>query len=235
MEENSNSNFVIVPIKRGFLEIEKLYHAIVPLGGMICGGYARYCASPRWQPDPASDVDIYCSEKEVFEEIRKFFLDKLEIRHTNDMAITYTHPKDGDYYFAPPIQLIKPIKEGAIVAKGRMEDILQNFDFSVIRAAIKSPTEVMVDKDFLEDEKHKRLVLKNIHCPISSTLRCMKYSRKGYWLRPFGVLKLLQDWENRSDSYRNKITEMLYRSKNDPKNGLTKEEVEELEALMRID
>jgi len=61
----------------------------------------------------------------------------------------------------------------------------------------------------------------------------MKYSRKGYWLRPFECLKLFIDWTDRPDDYRVKLVEFLRKaSEND---GLTQAEVDELEAMMRID
>lgn len=230
-----NKDFVTVPIIRGFMEISQLYDDVTKLGGVICGGYVRYCCSPRPKPVPGSDVDIYCKDEEIYKSIiTRFSLHNLEKRHENEMSFTYRRPKQGPYAYAPPIQVIKPIRQGAIVANGSFEEIIANFDFTVIRAAITSPTTALVDKDFLEDESHLRLKIKNIHCPISSTLRCMKYSRKGYWLPPFEVLKLFLDWERRDDNYRSKIAEFLTISNKDKK-GLTKEQVEELEALMRID
>ena len=133
----------------------------------------------------------------------------------------------------PPIQLIKPMQEARIVSFGDKKTILENFDFTVIRAAIISSEQVYVDADFLHDEKHTLLRLKNIHCPVSSSLRCMKYSRKGYWLRPFECLKLFIDWTDRPDEYRVKLVEFLHKaSEND---GLSQEEVDELETMMRID
>jgi len=129
--------------------------------------------------------------------------------------------------------LIKPIREGKIVASGEMKEILENFDFTVIRCGFTSSQKILVDADFLHDEERKILRLKNIHCPISSTLRCMKYAAKGYWLKPFETLKLFLDWDSRSDEYRNKLVDFLEKSKEGE--GLSKEDITELEALMRID
>ncbi|MDD5459737.1 MAG: hypothetical protein PHF37_10140, partial [Phycisphaerae bacterium] len=72
-----------------------------------------------------------------------------------------------------------------------------------------------------------------IHCPVSATLRCMKYSRKGYFLRPFECMKLFIDWSNRDQSYRDKLVDFL--TKAGQEEGLSKDDVEELEAMMRID
>jgi len=95
------------------------------------------------------------------------------------------------------------------------------------------PDRALVDADFMHDEEKKILRIKNIHCPISSTLRCMKYARKGYWLPPMQCCRLFIDWEERDEEYREKIIEFL--KKSDMGEGLTKADIEEMEALMRID
>lgn len=54
------SNFIKVPILRGFTEIEVIYDLIKDKNVYICGGYARYCCSPNKEPTPSKDLDIYC-------------------------------------------------------------------------------------------------------------------------------------------------------------------------------
>ena len=230
----SKQGFIKMPIIRGISEIRHLLKILEGYKDVafICGGYARYCAAPTASPIEATDVDIYCHDEETFSKLKEEFKE-LEIRHENDVSLTYKRPESGPYAYHVPVQLIKPILEGAIVARGTMETILSNFDFSIIRVGILSEEQVLADADFEHDEKHRLLRLKNIHCPISSTLRCMKYSRKGYYLRPFEGLKLFIDWSNRSDDYRFKLVAFL--EKSDQDEGLSKEEVEELEKLMRID
>lgn len=236
----SKEGFETVPLRRGFDVIRPLWKileevkAITVKDCFICGGYARFCASPNPKPTEATDIDIYCEDESVFETL-KAVLDKLnlKVRHENNISLTYAAKEDGDFSYMPDLQLIKPLKEARIVSVGDKKTILSNFDFTVIRAAILSDSEVMVDADFMHDEKHKLLRLKNIHCPVSSTLRCMKYSRKGYFLRPFECLKLFIDWSNRDQDYRDKLIEFL--TKASAEDGLTKEDVEELEAMMRID
>jgi len=236
----SKNGFEVVSLKRGFDSIRPLWKIIEKVKAdtgndcFICGGYARFCASPRRDVVVAGDVDIYSETEAVFLALKKELDSRgLEVRHENDVSLTYAIQEEGELSFVPVIQVIKPIRDGKIVAYGDKTTILVNFDFTVIRAAILNPEEVMVDADFLHDEDNKILRLKNIHCPISSTLRCMKYAKKGYWLRPLECLKLFIDWQNRDDSYRLKLIEFLEKA-NDGE-GLSQEEVEELEALMRID
>lgn len=236
----SQDGFEIIKLQRGFTEIIPLWKILNKVidstkqDCFICGGYARYCASPKFEPVKAGDIDIYNEGKSAFNKLKQLLkYNKLNIKAENEMAITYERPKSGEFHYMPPIQAIKPIKIAKIVSVGSKETILSNFDFTVIRAAIESPTEVLVDKDFTHDESSNVLRLKNIHCPVSSTLRCLKYASKGYWLRPLETLKLFLDWDNRSDEYRGKLIGFL--DKADKGTGLTQEEVDELEALMMID
>lgn len=226
--------YEIISVKRGFTEIEPLYNLLSPFNAFICGGYVRYMGSPRHKPFPAGDVDIYCNDKDVFTDVyRELRNNGLRHKHENDVSITFSIPNDGIFKYSPTIQLIKPVIEGSIVSVGSMETILNNFDFSVVRCGLVSRTEIKADRNFLEDERKGSLRLKNIHCPISSTLRCMKYSKKGYWLKPMEAVKLFLDWEGRSEDYRKTIIEYLQKANNG--NGLSQEEIEEMESLMRID
>jgi len=228
----SQEGFVETQVFRGFTEISQVYYDVSARDGIICGGYVRYMCSPRLDPVKAGDLDVFCPTQEVFDTLKKMF--DLSIRAETDVAITYNRGgSDNRYFPAPPIQLIKPIREGKIVANGSLEEILENFDFTVIRCGLTSTHTAMVDADFDHDETNMVLRLKNIHCPISSTLRCMKYAKKGYWMPPMHVLKLFLDWDSRDQDYRDKLIEFL-KSANEGK-GLSKEDVDELEKLMRID
>jgi len=230
----------IIRLRRGFTEIQKVYELIQGLG-FIAGGYARYVSSPRRDPVTTRDLDIFPLSKTIgFEEMKQKFLD-LGFRpyHENDVSFTFNNSVEG-FEETPTIQLIKPNDTARILTYGTPEQVLNNFDFTITRAAILSPTEVLVDDDFEDDELKMHLVLKNIHCPVSSLLRCCKYSEKGYFLKPVESIKLFKDWEERDDEYKTKITEFLVASSkfdpNDPDAGpLSREDVMELERLMMID
>ena len=126
------------------------------------------------------------------------------------------------------MQLIKPMEEGVIITKGDVEIILQNFDFTVVRIGLVNQTCALADADFLHDEAKKFLRIKNIHCPISSTYRVMKYNRKGYWPSTGQIVKLFLDWDDRTPEYKSKIIEFL--NKTDP----TADEIDEMEKMMRM-
>lgn len=231
--------FVRTPLLRGKHELEPILDEVYIRKGLICGGYVRYCASQRPDVVAATDVDIYPEDNEAFDALKEFLSKRLEVKAENDMALTYKRATEGRLIALPPVQLIKPVIEGAIIATGKVEVILENFDFTVIRAGIVPHKEfpyeyeALVDANFHHDEGQKILRILNIHCPISSTLRYMKYARKGYWARPMEVLKLFLDWDNRDDEYRNKLRDFL--EKANKGEGLSREEVDHLEAMMRID
>lgn len=234
-----------IPLRRGFYEISELFALCQSAGATICGGYARYCASPR----PTAKL-IIAGDADLFphsENASKILLTALlkmgfEIAHENHVSISMKPKKDSEEKLVhiPTPQIIKPMIEGKIVTLGTTEEILENFDFTIVRAAILSPTEVMVDDQFEDDEAHGLLRLKNIHCPISSLLRCCKYARKGYFLRPSEALKLFIDWTERGEEYRTRMIELFSESSKgkvskDNPDGMTQEEIDELESLLRID
>lgn len=110
----------------------------------------------------------------------------------------------------------------------------------ICKKACGEKIDVMVDDQFEDDELHGLLRLKNIHCPISSLLRCCKYARKGYFLCPAEALKLFIDWTERGEEYRTRMIELFSESSKgkvskDNPDGMTQEEIDELESLLRID
>ena len=233
----SKDGYVKSKIYRGFQEIKYIFDIIKSqnLNCFICGGYVRYMCSPKRNPYQAGDVDIYSHTQKDFDILLKILKkDNMSVKFENDVSVTFANLNDRKHplFISPTIQLIKPLKQGAMVLKGTMEDILDNFDFTVVRCGLINENKAIVDADFEHDEIKSLLRIKNIHCPISSTLRCMKYAKKGYWMTPFESLKLFINWENRDDSYRMKIIDMVKKFED---NGITKEEIEKLEALMRID
>lgn len=234
-----------LPLRRGFFEIKSLFDACQKAGATICGGYARFCASPRPTPKvvSAGDVDLFphseSASATLLETLTAMGFEKAHENHVS-ISLKPTKEKEDELAYIPTPQIIKPVIEGNIVTLGTTEEILENFDFTIVRAAIISPTEVMVDDDFEGDEMHGLLRLKNIHCPVSSLLRCCKYARKGYFLRPSQALKLFADWTNRGPKYQARIIEIFTVSETGKKSetnpdGITQEEIDELESLLRID
>ena len=238
---SDNRVFITTPLVRGFTEISTLFKTIQNFNGMVCGGYARYCASLRKVVIPATDVDIFFKTPEDYELARSSFLaDGLEIKHENEVSLTFKVPEDPKHMWrtTPPIQLIKPMKEARLLTYGEREEILDYFDFTIVRATIIDENTVLVDEDFEKDELATNLRIKNIHCPVSSLFRAIKYIRRGYFLSPVESIKLFIDWQDRPQEYRDKVNSFLTKidvHKDTGESTLTQEEIDEFERLMRID
>jgi hypothetical protein len=233
-KEPERTGFEKVPVYRGFTLIKDLFALATEKRCIICGGYVRWMCSPRRQPTPAGDVDVYPHDEEAFEAMKDALAEiGFSVYHENPMAVTYTNPQGkGKWWQMPRVQLIKPVRHGKIVAYGSMEEILANFDFTVVRIGLLSEEEALADVGYLEDEKKHVIRLRNIHCPVSSTLRCMKYAKKGYWLRPSEAIRLFVDWDERGDDYKTQLFDLFFKS---AEGEISEEEVEQLEWLLRID
>lgn len=218
---------------RGFTEVSDLFEFIGD-DAIICGGWARWCASTHKKPKLASDVDVYCKSEESFNKLRDAFAatGKMPVYAEKPVAITYDKAQTM-FPGCPRIQLIKPMVQGRVVTMGTASEILDNFDFSVVRACLLSPKEVLVDEHFAEDEENGVLRINNIHCPISTMYRVIKYIDKGYWIRPMEMVKLFVDWEERPEEYRTQLVAIF----GDIAGGkeMSKEDIDELEALLHID
>jgi len=229
--ENSNKNYVRLPIQRNQELLKTFFENIIKDDGFICGGFGRISVSKSKDLIPSGDIDIYTKGKDQFEAISK----RLELAGYYEFRKSET-ARTMHYSFkgALPVQLIMPLNEGKVLLSSEnVEDILDNFDFSIARIAITKESleknEAIVDKDFEKDDAKKHLNIKNIHCPVAQVYRLSKYIEKGFWANIVQVVKILDDWSNRSDEYRIKIRETIM--KEDP----SQEEIQELEKLLHID
>lgn len=222
---------MLVPleIKRHKATLEHLFSNIIQYDGFLCGGFARVCVSPRKRPIPSRDVDVYCYTEAGFDKIKARMASMgYGIQFESEVAESYEYICKGPL----PLQLIKPKNQGAIVGVGDVESVMGAFDFTIARAAVYLKDGALIavgDKDFEDDEKHRRLVIKNIHCPIAQVYRIAKYVQKGYKIRTIEVIKVFVDWERRDPSYKDRLIEMLM--KNDP----SQFEIQELEKLLHWD
>jgi hypothetical protein len=218
-----------IKIERNIDLLNYLFDNIIQEEGFICGGFARYCCSPKKNPTIAKDIDVYCFENS-FESIKqRLFSLGYSIQFESDIAISYKYLFSNDKI---PIQLIKPINVGNIVATGTIETILNNFDFTIARCGIYKKENILTaiaDNDFLKDEKKKTLQIKNIHCPVAQVYRVSKYMEKGYRLPTLEVVKILEDWVQRDDTYKSKLLSFL--TKENP----TQDEIQHMEKLLHID
>jgi hypothetical protein len=230
-------NFVVLPVRRGSGEIIPLLMTINTLGlqdkAWVCGGHVRWMCSPRYSPEAGQDVDVYCESEEVFGKLKEYFRTQGMKEKENRMSLLFTVDKkdhENRFFSLPSIQLIKPMKVARVITNGSLKDILSNFDFTVIRIGLLNSREALADGEFFDHELTGQLRIKNIHCPISSSFRFMKYYKKGYFPKMTEIVKLFIDWDNRSDKYKMELMDLVKK-----KDNLSEEEIMKLEALMRID
>ena len=211
-------------VRRGKQIINKLF-PILLTKTHIAGGFARWVCSQNKTPIPASDIDIFCEDLATYYEMEGILNERFTFLSENEACRVF----GTGWSKIKTIQLIKPREQHAVVTMGKIETILENFDFTITRAAIMTPKTVLVDEDFDKHERKRKLVIKNIHCPISSLFRVIKYVKKGYRFSMQESLKLFLDWEQRSPEYKQEIAELLV------KENPTDEEIEHLEVLLRVD
>lgn len=231
LKPTASGNYVYMKIQRNEEVLKDLFENVIHADGFVCGGYARLCLSTNKNPVECGDIDIYCRGDKQYEKIlaRLKRLGYYEKR-ASEAANTMTYSFGGSL----PIQLIKPLNKGhVLLSSENVEDILNNFDFTIARAAITFDTidtsEGIADKDFPQDEIKKNLRIKNIHCPIAQVYRIGKYLEKGYWCNIKSIIQVFEDWNDRDDDYKRKILSTI--QKEEP----SKEEIRELEALLHID
>ena len=229
--EQVKSEYENTEIKRFNKMIKGLFDNYIKEDGFICGGFARVCITKKDNYVPCSDVDIYTKNVEAFERIKSRLLaNAYSEGKSSDAAISMKYAFDGTF----PIQLIKPLNTGHVhLSDEDVKQILNNFDFTITRAGIYKNKDgeltAICDSDFHIDDKENKLHIKGIHCPVAQVYRVNKYTQKGYRIRTLEVIKILEDWEERPESYKTKIIDTLRNE--DP----SQEEINEMEKLLHID
>ena len=128
--------------------------------------------------------------------------------------------------------MVRAFQSGRTLTYGPLEDILHNFDFTVVRIGVSDAENCLADERFLEDEAGLRLRWRNIHCPVSAVLRHAKYTRRGYYAPTGEIIRLFHDWDARGDDYKTRLNDLFLRS---AAGDMSEEDVNELEELLRID
>lgn len=173
--------------------------------GFICGGFARYALSPVDKPVVLGDIDVYCGTQEVFMSIADRFRcnPACKQRGASEIEVKYDFMiEDGYEKHSYSIQLIRPIAIFNMVSDGDWTNVLKHFDFTIAMCAILPNGKAYKHSDFDHHEIEQRLVINNIHCPISSTMRVIKYTKRGYVISSQQLLLLFLDYESRSPEWK---------------------------------
>lgn len=173
--------------------------------GFIAGGFARYCISENEAPIVPSDIDVFCGDEETFARIAaRVRADPNTVRKSETRIETkYEYRFARGYHKdAYAIQLIRPASIRNMVSDGDVRRVLDNFDFTIAKSAVLPDGTALCHEHFRRDDAANALVVTNIHCPISSAKRVIKYAARGYSITSAELLKLFEDYESRSDEWK---------------------------------
>lgn len=218
-----------VPIMRGIanntgsIAVDHL-NRIISAGGVIAGGFARYCCSTARDVAPASDIDVYAISMSAFDGLTTL-LDSMCGSFTKETGISYNWT--GDFL---SLQLIKPVEEGNLVTVGDPETIMSTYDFTVCKAAIISSTLCLVDERFSVDEAKKFLRIRKMGNPLSTLNRVIKYTKKGYSTNNFQLMKILKEWDAHKESFKSDLEQLVVKQ---DKGELVEADSEVLYSMMR--
>lgn len=179
------------PVIRGFTEISPLYNELSKTKGwFICGGYVRYMISKKPFPAHAADLDIFTSKDADIAYINSLLSAKLELVHESEISFSYKIKESTpiEWLATPKVQFIKPKNEGRLQTAGTLQEVLDNFDYTIVRCGLTSPSEAVIDHEFHEHDLANKIIIRNIHCPINSIFRVIKYASKGYKIKPLELI-----------------------------------------------
>jgi hypothetical protein len=221
-----------VEVKRVAL-VESILKDICKDEAFICGGFARVTCSPKANPIPSKDIDIYLLDEANFDKIVSRIEKAMYVKvKENDVSYVFEYALDSrDTHLQ--LNLIKPIHTGHLHTFGDLDTILENFDFTIARIGIWLDGETIkarADEDFIEDENNGILNIKNIHCPIAEIPRIAKYQSKGYRCPLIMVLRCFMDWDERDPEFKSFLINNLAKDKK-----LSTEDIQELYKRLYID
>lgn len=203
--DQSDSHVYIPTVVRRGQEFIDLVFDLTGGRGFICGGFARWACSIVEQPIVPNDIDVFCGDETTYEAIASRFTNDSRAKQQSDTAIETKYNivlRGGFDQRTIAVQLIKPTTIFNMVATGDWINVLDNFDFTIAKCAILPTGDAWAHVDFDIHEAAKALVITNIHCPISSMKRVIKYTSKGYTIESAELLKLFVDYENRSPQWK---------------------------------
>lgn len=236
--------------------------------GYIAGGYAR---DILLNTHTSTDIDVFYYEgpnrKVSIEpeergsgepEATKWIPFGPIVDNLRDLGYEYTRSLPNAWEFIVPrkngkhdknfrkVQVIQPFQNQWMRTFGRVDEVIGQFDFTVVKAAVVAsesgwltkdgkeiPTNyhfwTMEDEAFRKDTKRKRLIITHINCPIAVSMRVNKYCAKGFYIGPKEIIKLFKEWDARDKQYKDRLIELADRDSLDP------QEWWEIEKLLRID
>lgn len=172
-----------------------IFREIELRGGYICGGFARWIATPnKYKNYVRSGMKICNSPQDIDVYPLNENTENVLLHYLNDISVsswrtghTY-NPFDTEVFKFPntnnsnEIYKIQLIKENY----GTPKDIIQNFDFTVCQAFLNSfEKRVLTPNYWYSDEKNEALRINKKYTHDITVYRLDKYIRKGYQIRDY--------------------------------------------------
>lgn len=203
--------FVEVKLVRGRGLTRYLLRALRGTGGVIAGGYARWAASTAALPAEAGDVDVFCRDLAAYERVRAVLQSRGHsfVRETR-ISCVFAGKRRFLRQTCPPINVVKPVNDGAIVTCGDLHEILHNFDLTVSKCGIVDDSTGLAHYAFADDERVGRMRFTRIHTPLTGIMRALKYSAKGYRISLREIMQLFRRWDEDKQGYRTLVKDVLH-------------------------
>lgn len=151
--------------------------------GYIAGGYARWALSPRKDPVPPSDIDIFSPSNLYTSGIQASLIHQgWVIREKTVYATQMIHP-----FYHTPLHLVW-------MEYGDPYSVLNKFDLGICRAAIVGSTGWAFE-DFEEEEKKGEISVKKVS-NRSILGRIAKYQNRGYKISLEEMIKVRDGLES---------------------------------------
>jgi hypothetical protein len=221
--EPAETKFIEIPICRGLnFDVRKLIKLAKQYNAIIAGGYARYMGSQVKEPVTPTDIDIFTRTEESCEQICLALYELgYEVKLENSTFINFSKedPMAGMFGMNPyPVQVIKP-NDGRnlarrIITTGDATELISQFDFSIIRAAVLNEDTLLVDEDFLRHEKESKIVIKYIKDSYYTLRRIIKYGLRGYAIEDTELIKILTNWNSEDENFRKQTLERVLKNQN---------------------
>lgn len=113
---------------------------------------------------------------------------------------------------------------------GNIADVIDEFDFTICRIGTDG-VKIYKDKDFDENLEKKLIRIKTVQCPIGAIRRIIKYTKKGFFVTNYNLLKLYENYIGRGAEYHQQLDNLL--TKQESGQNLDQNDLNELYAIMR--
>lgn len=174
---------------------EKLLNIITPLNGWICGGlpsslFQRYIFHNTKFQNNWNDVDIFCKDQDAYDQITIEILNHFQHYSVEDKEWC----KQIDTSALKKIQIIKPKETRTL------QDILESFDLSCSQFALTKLHEITSLK-----QPNRSIEISKITDPYHTLYRIIKYSRRGWFINPAELIKVLVFYRETPEEYKKEL------------------------------